>query len=85
MTPSMGWATGIAIYVTMWWVVVFAVLPWGSRPPAQVGKGHAASAPERPRLGAKALATTVISAVLWLALELAVRAELLSFRDMAAG
>jgi hypothetical protein len=28
--------------------------------------------------------TTAISAALWLALELAVRAELVSFRDMAA-
>ncbi len=84
MTPSMGWATGIAIYVTIWWVVIFAVLPWGARPPEHVGKGHAPSAPETPRLGMKALVTTAISAAIWLALELSVRAELFSFRDLAA-
>ncbi|MFM8680113.1 MAG: DUF1467 family protein [Alphaproteobacteria bacterium] len=84
MTPSMGWATGIAIYITMWWVVIFAVLPFGARPPERIGKGHASGAPESPRLVPKMLATPAISAVLWLALELAVRAELFSFRDMAA-
>lgn len=84
MTPSMGWATGIAIYITMWWVVIFAVLPFGARPPARIEKGHAPSAPESPRLGMKMLVTTAISAALWLALELTVRAELFSFRDMAA-
>ncbi len=27
----MGIATGIAIYFLIWWVVLFAVLPWGVR------------------------------------------------------
>jgi predicted secreted protein len=84
MTPSMGWATGIAIYVTIWWVVIFAVLPWGARPPERVERGHAPSAPENPRLGAKALVTTAVSAAIWLAIELTVRADVMSFRDWAA-
>ena len=61
-----------------------AVLPFGARPPARIEKGHAPSAPESPRLGMKMLVTTAISAALWLALELTVRAELFSFREMAA-
>ena len=84
MTPSMGWATGIAIYITIWWVVIFAVLPWGARPPETVERGHAPSAPAVPRLGLKALVTTVISAAIWLSIELVVRAEIISFRDLAA-
>lgn len=84
MTPSMGWATGIAIYITIWWVVIFAVLPFGARPPARIETGHAPSAPESPRLGMKMIVTTAIAAALWLALELTVRSELFSFREMAA-
>lgn len=84
MSPSMGWATGIAIYITIWWVVIFAVLPWGARPPERVELGHAPSAPERPRLGLKALVTTVVSAAIWLAIDLVVRSDLISFRDMAS-
>ena len=82
MTPAMGWATGIAIYFTIWWVVIFAVLPWGVRPPDHFETGHASGAPDNPQLGRKALITTVISAVIWLAIELIVRSDLISFREM---
>ena len=83
MTPSMGWATGIAIYATIWWVVIFAVLPWGVRTPDRAELGHAAGAPSNPRLGLKVLVTTIVSAVIWLAIDLVVRSDLISFRDMA--
>lgn len=84
MTPSMGWATAIAIYATIWWVVIFAVLPWGAQPPDKVERGHASSAPARPRLGFKAVVTTLISAAIFLAIELVVRSDLVSLRDFAA-
>ncbi len=83
MSPAMGWATGIAIYVTIWWVVIFAVLPWGAQPPDKVERGHAPSAPAMPRLRAKVLVTTLISTGIWLAIELVVRSDLISFREMA--
>ena len=25
----MGWVTGLAVYVIIWWLVIFMVLPWG--------------------------------------------------------
>lgn len=61
----MTWATHVAIYIIIWWLTLFAVLPWGVRPPDQPGEGHVPSAPERPRLGLKALVTTVISVVIY--------------------
>lgn len=82
MTPAMGWATGIAIFATIWWVVIFAVLPWGVRAPDQIEKGHASGAPADPQLGRKALITTAISIVIWLGIELVVRSDLISFREM---
>jgi len=84
MSPAMGWATGIAVYATIWWVVIFAVLPWGVRTPDNVEAGHASSAPVEPRLARKALITTVISAVIWICIDLVVRSDLISFRDMVA-
>ena len=80
----MSLATGLMVYAIIWWTVIFAVLPWGARPADHPGKGHAASAPAKPRLGFKALVTTGISAAIWLAIELVVRSDLISFRDMAA-
>jgi predicted secreted protein len=60
--------TILAIYFMVWWVVLFAVLPWGATSPhesgANVGPGHAPSAPLRPMLMRKLLATTVIAAVI---------------------
>ncbi|GMV63923.1 MAG: hypothetical protein AMXMBFR74_30900 [Parvibaculum sp.] len=59
---------GIAIYFVLWWVVLFAVLPWGVRSQHETGEaipGSEAGAPVRPALWKKALATTLIAAVAW--------------------
>ena len=42
--------TGLAVYVVVWWIVLFAVLPWGVKPPETFVPGQAESAPENPRL-----------------------------------
>lgn len=69
----MGWLTWVAIYFTTWWVVLFAILPWGAAPPEQVETGMATSAPARPMLMKKFLWTTIVTAVLvgsaWLLFE----------------
>lgn len=64
----MTWVSGIAVYVIIWWTVIFAVLPFGvqSIEADDVGKGHAAGAPRRPRMFLKAAVTSTVSAVLWL-------------------
>lgn len=64
-----------AIYFVVWWIVLFAVLPWGVRTQAEDGDivlGSAHSAPTQPMLLRKALATTIVSAVLVGALWIAV-------------
>jgi predicted secreted protein len=80
----MGWATGLMVYAIIWWTVIFAVLPWGTRAVEDPAPGHATGAPANPRLGLKAAITTAISAVIWVGVELLVRSDLISFRDMAA-
>jgi predicted secreted protein len=76
-------AAGIVVYVLLWWWVFFMSLPIGVKRTENVEVGHDAGAPEKPHLWKKALAATVIAAVLWLAVNWVIEAELLSFRDMA--
>jgi predicted secreted protein len=75
--------TGIAVYVVVWWIVLFAVLPWGVRPPETLVPGQADSAPENPRLWLKAGVTTLIAAVIWAGIYFVVQSDWISFRDMA--
>jgi predicted secreted protein len=75
------WATGIAVYFTVWWVVLFAVLPWGVRHDEEGPAGADRGAPQNPRLLLKALATTLIAGVVWLAIRALVESPYLSFRD----
>ena len=65
-----------AIFFVVWWIVLFAVLPWGVRTQGEEGEvvlGTARSAPVRPLLLRKALATTAVAAIIvfliWLAVE----------------
>ena len=61
----MNWFTGILVYIIVWWLVLFTVLPWGVRPPVEPKPGHATSAPERPRMWLKAGVTSLIAAAIW--------------------
>ena len=78
----MGWASGIAVYLIIWWVVIFMVLPWGVRTvdDAEIVKGHASSAPKRPRILAKAAVTSLIAAVLWAIVYAIIESGVISFR-----
>jgi predicted secreted protein len=67
--------TLIAIYFVVWWIVLFAVLPWGMRTQGEAGsvaRGTEPSAPIRPMLIRKAIATSIVAAILVGALWLAV-------------
>jgi predicted secreted protein len=77
----MGWVTGIVVYVLTWWVTLFAVLPLWVTPAEPDDPGHAAGAPQRPRLVLKAAITTVVSALIWLGIYLLVSSPLFSFRE----
>jgi len=61
----------IAIFITIWFTVLFAVLPFGVRSQHEAGDfvpGTDPGAPVAPRLLVKALWTTLISAVVFAAL-----------------
>ncbi len=72
----MSWFTGVCIFLTIWWTVLFAVLPWGVTSHADAGidpgDGGDPGAPVDPKLKRKFITTTWISAlvfaVVWLTL-----------------
>ncbi len=62
--------TAFAIFFLIWWVVLFAVLPWGIRSQHEhgdVAPGTDPGAPAIPNLRRKLLWTTVVSIVIFAA------------------
>jgi predicted secreted protein len=78
----MNWATGIMVYLVIWWTILFAVLPLGVRRVEKPGKGEERGAPERPELLRKAIITSIVAAVLWVAFYFLHQADIFSFRRM---
>jgi len=73
----MYWVSGLAIYLVIWWVVLFATLPLGVRTHdeeegAEVIPGTVSSAPVKPMLAKKFLLTSVLSGAIWLGIYLGV-------------
>lgn len=60
--------TALAIYFIIWWVVLFAVLPWGVRSQEEQGdvaRGTDPGAPALHRIWWKLLWTTLVSGVVF--------------------
>jgi len=67
--------SGIAVYFIVWWVTLFAVLPWGVRTQEENGAvepGTTPSAPARPMLVRKLIATTLVASLIFVALYLTI-------------
>lgn len=63
----------IAVFFVVWWIVLFAVLPFGVRTQSEAGDvvpGTPASAPARFRLGRLVLLNTIVAiivfSIIWL-------------------
>jgi len=78
----MGWATGIMVFFVIWWTILFCILPLGVRRLENPGAGEERGAPERPELMRKAVITTIVAAVLWLAFYGLYQADVFSFRRL---
>ena len=73
--------TAIAIFFLIWWVVLFAVLPWGIRSQHEQGEiipGTEPGAPVIANVGRKLLWTTVVSIVIFFAFYAAYVHQLIS-------
>lgn len=79
----MGWVSSLAVYAIIWWVCLFAVLPWGVHTISQedVSRGHAESAPRRPRIVIKMAVTSVVAGLVWVVVYLALTRGWISYRE----
>jgi predicted secreted protein len=65
LSIELPWPTLIALYFIVWWVSLFAVLPLGVQNADEAGEARDAyadpGAPVQPRLGIKALITSMVA------------------------
>lgn len=70
---------GVAIYVILWWLAFFTMLPMGARSLHEADEdavpGVERGAPKSHGLGMKAILATVISAVVWLGVAWAISVD----------
>jgi predicted secreted protein len=54
------------LYALIWWVTLFAVLPFGTRPVAEADQATGwRGAPEHPHLWRTVVVTTVVTTLVW--------------------
>ena len=82
----MSWFTGIAIYLTVWWTALFAILPLGVTSHAEAGidkgDGGDPGAPVNPNLKRKFITTTWVSALVFAAIWLTIRFHLIALPNL---
>jgi predicted secreted protein len=80
----MSWTTGLAIYFLIWWLTLFAVLPFGvkSQHEGETTPVTDPGAPILPRLLSKALWTTLVSAILYALLYVVYAYRLIGLADI---
>jgi predicted secreted protein len=75
---------GVAIYLILWWLSFFVMLPMGASSLHETDEAAAPGvergAPRAPNLGVKALLASGIAAVLWLGVAWAISVDLFSMR-----
>ena len=85
MTPF----TAVAIYLTIWWTVLFAVLPIGVTSHAEAGidkgDGGDPAAPVDPKLKKKFITTTWISAIVFAVLWLLLHFKVIPLPSLPSG
>ena len=66
----MGITGSIIVYVMIWWIVFFSVLPIGIQSNKDIFKdsieGNDPGAPKNPKIGKKFLITTIITSILFI-------------------
>ena len=77
----MHWASGVVLYVMIWMLSLFAVLPIGTQPvdgadPDTGWRG----APRQARMWHKALITTIVATVVFVIVLVVIEKDWLSFR-----
>lgn len=81
----MGLVSGVVVFLMIWWTLLFAVLPWGNKPPSEeeAVEGQVMSAPAVPNLKKKFLITTGLTIILWVIIAYLIHINAVDFHGMA--
>ena len=81
----MGITGSIIVYVMIWWIIFFSVLPIGIRSNKEVFKekigGIDPGAPKNPKIRIKFLITTIITSIIFFVIYYLVNTNLLNLRE----
>jgi len=81
----MGVTGSIIVYVMIWWIIFFSVLPIGIQSNKEIYKekigGNDPGAPKNPRIVQKFLLTTIITSIIFAVIYYLVRIDLLNLRE----
>ncbi len=77
----MNWFTAFVLFVLIWWLTLFVVLPIGTKPQAAPdARTGWRGAPAQARMGRKLLWTTLAALVVWGGVFALIESDWLSFR-----
>ena len=81
----MGITGSIIVYVMIWWIIFFSVLPIGIQSNKEVFKekveGMDPGAPKNPKIAKKFLITTIITSIIFVVIYYLVKLNLLNLRE----
>jgi predicted secreted protein len=77
----MNWASGVVLYILIWMLTLFAVLPIGAQPEADADEVTGwRGAPRQARMWRKVLITTIVASILFAFALVVIVNDWLSFR-----
>ena len=81
----MGITGSVIVYVLIWWIIFFSVLPVGIQSNKEKFKerieGNDPGAPINPKIGKKFLITTIITSIIFIVIYYLVKFDLLNLRE----
>lgn len=78
----MNWFTGVSLFLVIWWIGLFAVLPFFARPIAGADQRSGwRGTPQQVRIGRIVAANTILAAAIWIFCYWLIVLSPLSFRS----
>ena len=81
----MGITGSIIVYVMIWWIIFFSILPVGIQSKKEAFKekieGIDPGAPKNPKIAKKFLITTIITSIIFVVIYYLVKSDLLNLRE----
>jgi len=75
--------SGILIFILVWWMAFFCALPFRIESSGLNNDGNMPGAPAQAHVKGKAIIATLIAIAVWLMIYAVVKANLISFHDIA--